>query len=60
MAVIIRDDWGREYPHADQVHADEKPSHSLLLGPDGNPLQYERRRVGFDLTQRPLSRKVTA
>ena len=32
------------------VHETEKPTHSTLLGPDGNPMSYEKKKIGFDLT----------
>lgn len=28
----------------------EKPTHSRLLDPSGKPMQYEQRKVGFNLT----------
>lgn len=37
---------------ANTCHEAERPTHSQLLGPDGRPLAYAPRPVGFDLTRR--------
>ena len=46
--------WGEQGVFADVAHeADEKPTHSQILGPDGQPLKYEQSpRLGFDLSPR--------
>jgi hypothetical protein len=53
-AIIIYDQWGwgAGTPYADQVHEGDQPSESKLLGPDGRPLRYAPRKIGFDLTPR--------
>lgn len=39
-----------------QVHEDEWPTHSPILGPDGEPLEYEPKpTIGFDLRRRSMS-----
>lgn len=38
---------------ADQVHAEDYPTHSPVLGANGQPLEYEPRQpLGFDLSGR--------
>lgn len=53
-AIQITDPWGWDGTHvfADQAIEQERDTHSRLLGPDGQPLRYERRRIGFDLSPR--------
>lgn len=50
-ATPISDPWEGTTNHfADQVHEADRPNHSQLLGPDGNPLPYAPRPpMGFDL-----------
>ena len=56
-AYFITDPWsGDTHPMADTVFEGEKPTHAKLLGPDGEPLQYQRQRLGFDLSPK---RKAT-
>lgn len=51
MAITIYyDDDGEQGIFADTVYEKKRPTHSHLLGPDGEPLMYEQRRIGFDLT----------
>lgn len=54
-SISVTDPWG-DYPsahYADEVHEQERPTHSQLLGPDGKPLQYAPPQpVGFDLRKR--------
>ena len=55
MPDWIHDPWG-DYaaaPYATQIQEAERPEFSKLLGPDGNPLRYQRPQIGFDL--RPLA-----
>lgn len=53
MAYELRDPWdGEAHLFAGEVNEADKPTHSRLLGPDGNPLPYRQRRIGFDLTPR--------
>ena len=50
MAITIHDNWsGESGMFTDQMHEADKPTHSQLLGPDGNRLAYEQPRLGFDL-----------
>lgn len=53
-AVWIHDPWYTTQGHhfADQVHEDQKPEESKLLGPDGKPLRYAKQPMGFDLRRR--------
>ena len=54
MAITIHDPWDQGIGiYADTLHESERPEHSKLLGPDGQPLRYETIRLGFDL--RPAS-----
>lgn len=48
------EEWAFVNQHWPTVHEpDDRPTHSKLLGPDGNPLRYAPRpRMGFDLTPR--------
>ena len=48
---VYWEDWdgGRVATHCD---VQEKPTHSRLLDPSGKPMQYEQRKVGFNLTPR--------
>lgn len=39
------------------VWFEPKPEHSKLLGPDGNPLPYQKHPFGFDL--KPKGKKMT-
>jgi hypothetical protein len=43
-AVWISDPWYSTVGHhfADQVHEQDQPTESKLLGPDGRPLRYQR------------------
>lgn len=43
------DDWNHNGRVATVCHETYRPTHSDLLGPDGEPLRYERQTVGFDL-----------
>jgi len=56
------DDWGEGRCRGETVHMDSDEHHSIL-GPDGEPLRYIRRRpIGFDLTprkRRAASRQAT-
>lgn len=53
MATWVTDFWGAAHGFADQVHEDDRPNESRLLGPDGHPLRYEPRQpIGFDLRPR--------
>ena len=53
MAYVLYDPWGPEsHLFAGEVQEQCLPTHSRLLGPDGNPLPYARQRIGFDLTPR--------
>lgn len=54
LAVPVSDPWGWDCPHlmADICHEQERDTHSRLLGPDGQPLRYERLKMGFDLRPR--------
>lgn len=49
--TVISDPWGPDTaPVPDTVHCADYPTHSPVLGPDGNPLKYEPRPpAGFDL-----------
>lgn len=38
--------------HGREVYVTEQETHSQLLGPDGEPLQYEQQPFGFDLRPR--------
>ena len=54
-AVWISDPWGLygAAGHVDQVVVAEYPTHSPLLGPDGQRLQYAPKQpLGFDLRSR--------
>lgn len=54
-AAWVADPWntGDAYPFADQVFAGEFHTHSPVLGPDGNHLEYEPLpKIGFDLRAR--------
>lgn len=52
-AIQITDPWwGEIHVFADQVHEQQRETHSRLLGPDGQPLRYDRPKVGFDLSPR--------
>lgn len=49
MAVkIIWDEYESGWC-ADHIHESDKSIFSKLLGPDGQPLKYEQRKIGFDL-----------
>lgn len=43
------DQWGKT--RGDEVQ-EQGPRVARLLGPDGNPLVYPKRRIGFDLSAR--------
>ncbi len=53
MSTWVYDPWGQGDGHhfADTVLEQDKPQQTQLLGPDGRPLQYARRPMGFDLRQ---------
>lgn len=54
-AISIHDPDGNEGAHefADTVYEDDCPTHSLVLGPDGWPLEYEpKQEIGFVLPHR--------
>lgn len=52
-ATTVYDPWdGSGHMMTDQCHESERDSHSKLLGPDGQPLRYERLKMGFDLSPR--------
>ena len=53
MPSYITDDDGWTAPHADTVQETEKPTHSKVLGPNGQPLKYQPNPVGFNLTKPP-------
>ena len=51
-AILVVRDWnGEETPMADAVSISDRPTHSDLLGPDGNPLRYETIKFGFQPTR---------
>ena len=55
-ALVVVDPWWGEQMHlAGEVEESEKPTHSKLLGPNGQPIPYKRQKLGFDLT--PKHRK---
>lgn len=58
---MIGDHWTNGWEHGEprdgecggyEVTATDHPTHSPLLGPDGQPLEYEPIRIGFDLTRK--------
>ena len=61
-AAWFHDYWG-SYGYADTAFTGDYPTHSPVLGPNGQPLAYEPRQTfGFDLTGRspkPLSGVTT-
>lgn len=48
-SLSVTDPWSNETHHfAGMVYVDDYPTHSPILGPDGRPLEYEKRQpVGF-------------
>lgn len=50
----LDDDWWNEAPEiSTTVHEGDYPAYSCVLGPDGNPLEYEARTpLGFDTRPR--------
>ena len=50
------DEWGYlddiGETHGLDVFVTEKETHSQILGPDGEPLEYEQEPFGFDLRPR--------
>lgn len=48
-AVWIEEpDYGEQFGFADTIHERDYPTHSSVLGPDGQPLEYEPRPpMGF-------------
>jgi hypothetical protein len=42
-SITVYDPWGDDTGHhyADEVFVSDKPTHSLVLGPDGKPFEYE-------------------
>lgn len=49
------DSYGDGWIGGTEVFVTERETHSLLLGPDGEPLQYHDEPFGFDL--RPQAQK---
>ena len=43
--MVVPDFWGDNHYYADTVH--EEVNYSKLLGPNGQPLVYEKRPIGF-------------
>ena len=54
--VVVDPWWGGQIHLAGEVEESEKPTHSKLLGPNGEPIPYKRQKLGFDLT--PKQRKA--
>lgn len=59
MAVKIYYDDESNALYADHIHETDKPVFSKLLGPDGQPLRYEQRKIGFDLRKKDENSKRT-
>jgi len=36
----------------DQIHEEQKPTHSKLLDSSGNPIPYRKPKLGFDLSKK--------
>lgn len=50
---IYEDDVGHSVPLVETCHAGDYPTHSPVLGPDGEALEYQGRpAIGFDMTPR--------
>lgn len=60
-AIPLIDPWdGQTHNGAENVYEPDLPTHSQLLGPDGNPLPYAPKpRLGFDLTPKQQNRGGT-
>lgn len=50
MSKTIYFDWDGYGHYADTVHENDMPKYSDLLGPDGQRLQYQKPKLGFDLS----------
>lgn len=51
MSEVVYDTWPNEGTRIlNTLYERDRPTHSQLLGPNGEPLKYRVERVGFDLT----------